>query len=75
MKKAPIAFAIASLLSSPLIMAEENTEIETIKIIGSTEQARQIAGSSAVIDEEQMRVEVPTDINQLMKTLPGVYVL
>ena len=75
MNKAPIALAIASLLSSPLVIAEDNTEIETIKIIGSTEQARQIAGSSAVIDEEQMRVEVPTDINQLMKTLPGVYVL
>ncbi|PYE32307.1 Fe(3+) dicitrate transport protein [Idiomarina fontislapidosi] len=75
MKKAPIALAIASFLSSPVVAAENNTDIETIKIIGSTEEARQVAGSSALIDEEQMRVEVPTDINQLMKTLPGVYVL
>ncbi|MCA1766871.1 MAG: TonB-dependent receptor, partial [Idiomarina sp.] len=51
-----------------------DTDIEQIKIIGSKADSRKIAGSGAVIDEEQMLIEVPSDINQLMKTIPGIYV-
>jgi len=69
---------VAALLMSSQTLAstapEVETNIEQIKIIGTKQDSRATAGSSAVIDEEQMRIEVPSDINQLMKTIPGVYV-
>ena len=49
-------------------------EVQEFVIIGSREDARQVAGSGAVISPEQIRVEAATDINQLLKTLPGIYI-
>lgn len=79
MTRNSIALAIITALSSSAAVAADplitpDTDIETLKIVGSKADSRSTAGSSAVIDEEQMRIEVPTDINQLMKTLPGIYV-
>ncbi|MAO68786.1 MULTISPECIES: TonB-dependent receptor [Idiomarina] len=75
MKKTILASTILTALAAPaLANTAVDTDIEQIKIIGSKTEARNVAGSSAVIDEEQMRIEVPSDINQLMKTIPGVYV-
>jgi len=76
MKKTILASTILAALATPAMAnnANSDTDIEQIKIIGSKTDARNVAGSSAVIDEEQMRIEVPSDINQLMKTIPGVYV-
>jgi Fe(3+) dicitrate transport protein len=48
--------------------------LEEVTIIGSHDEARILPGSSAVIDNEQMRIEAATDINQLLKTVPGVYI-
>lgn len=48
--------------------------IDTISIIGSREDVRELAGSGALIDQEQITMEVATDINQLLKTVPGVYI-
>lgn len=48
--------------------------LEEVTIIGSTEAAREIAGSGALIDELQIRDELATDINQLLKTIPGTYI-
>ncbi|NBB92958.1 MAG: TonB-dependent receptor [Gammaproteobacteria bacterium] len=50
------------------------TLLDRLRIIGSSEDARRLAGTSAVIDPEQMEVEARTDINQLLKTVPGVYI-
>lgn len=49
-------------------------EVQEFVIIGSREDARQVAGSGAVISPEQIRVEAAIDINQLLKTLPGIYI-
>jgi len=77
MRKTILASTILTALATPAMAnnaAVVDTDVEQIKIIGSKADARKIAGSSAVIDEEQMLIEVPSDINQLMKTIPGVYV-
>ncbi|MDA6067854.1 TonB-dependent receptor [Idiomarina abyssalis] len=75
MKKTILASTILTALAAPaLANIAVDTDIEQIKIIGSKTEARNVAGSSAVIDEGQMRIEVPSDINQLMKTIPGIYV-
>lgn len=48
--------------------------IDRIRIVGSREDARRLSGTGAVIDSEQMQIETRTDINQLLKTVPGVYI-
>lgn len=48
--------------------------LEVVQVIGSVEDARNVAGSGAVIGREQIRIETSTDINQLLKTVPGIYI-
>lgn len=48
--------------------------LDRVTIVGSSEDARRFSGTSAVIDPEQMAIELRTDINQLLKTVPGVYI-
>ena len=48
--------------------------INELTIIGSKLDVRKVAGSGAVIDNDQIATEVSTDINQLLKTVSGVYV-
>jgi Fe(3+) dicitrate transport protein len=82
MKHTVLATAITAALMSTTPLAEESMTpsgvslagVETIKIIGSKSDARGLAGSSAVIDEQQMQVEVTTDIHQVLKTVPGIYI-
>lgn len=50
------------------------TMLDRVTIIGTREDARRLAGTSAVIDPQQMQVEAEPDINQLLKTVPGVYI-
>ena len=48
--------------------------IEEVTIIGDKEQARQLAGTGSVIDAQQMTIEAARDVNQLLKTVPGIYI-
>ncbi|MDX1705428.1 TonB-dependent receptor family protein [Pseudidiomarina sp.] len=86
MNRSVIASAISLALLSASAVAQDTSDqpdrdrtteagqLEIIQIIGSKADARTVAGSSAVIDEEQITIENSTDINQLLKTVPGVYV-
>ena len=49
--------------------------IDEIMIIGSKKAAQELPGSGFVIDSEQMQIEAARDINQLLKTAPGMYIL
>ncbi len=53
---------------------EYSIQMESIQIIGTREDARAIPGSGAVIEERQIRIEAASDINQLLKTIPGTYI-
>lgn len=68
-----LATAITLSLSPVLLQAQEVT-LDKMVIIGTSEDARQLAGSGAVVDSEQMEIEVVSDINQVLKTVPGVYI-
>ena len=46
-------------------------ELEEITIIGSQASVREIAGTGAIIGSAQIRDELATDVNQLLKTIPG----
>ena len=51
--------------------AEEVT-IEMVEIIGSQEDAKEIAGSASVITEEELEVYEYTDIHKILSNVPGV---
>ncbi|MGM8228550.1 TonB-dependent receptor family protein [Cellvibrio sp. ARAG 10.3] len=70
-KRYAIPFAFALLPS--LVHAEDRT-FERVVIIGTQEDAQSLAGSGAVVDAKQMKTEVITDVNQALKTVPGVYI-
>lgn len=47
--------------------------LEEVFVLGSYD-VRELPGSAARIGNEQIRIEVANDINQLLKTVPGVYI-
>ena len=49
-------------------------ELEEVTIIGTQESVRDIAGTGAIIGSAQIRDELATDVNQLLKTIPGTYI-
>ena len=51
--------------------AEEVT-IEVVEIIGSQEDAKEIAGAASVITEEELEVYEYTDIHKILSNVPGV---
>ena len=52
----------------------EEASIEEISIIGSRLEVQKLPGSGALIENEQILIEAAGDINQLLKTVPGVYI-
>jgi Fe(3+) dicitrate transport protein len=67
-----LAVSIAAVLAASTQATEQ--KLEEVTIIGSREAARVLPGSGAVVDSEQIRVEAARDINQLLKTVPGIYI-
>ena len=68
--KALLTLSVAGIASS----AFADSMLEEITIIGDALAQQQLAGSGAVIESEQLRLEIATDINQVLKTVPGVYI-
>jgi Fe(3+) dicitrate transport protein len=64
--------ALVAFAASPVLA--QDAVLEEFVIIGSREDARQLAGSGVVVSAEQISNEVATDINQLLKTVPGIYI-
>lgn len=48
--------------------------LKNIEIIGGNEKAKLLPGSGHVVSKNQMEVELTDDINQVLKTVPGVYI-
>ena len=72
MKHRILATAVACMISGGA--AASTHELEEITIVGSKKDARVLPGSGYVIDDQQMLIEAATDINQLLKTVPGIYI-
>ena len=73
MQRCILAAAVAAVLSATVQANNEN--LEEVTIIGSREAAQNLAGSGSVVDFEQIQIESANDINQLLKTVPGIYIL
>lgn len=56
--------------------AEERTQaLDSVTVIGSGQAARNLPGSAYYVDNEQLKTEATTDIHQVLKTVPGLYIL
>lgn len=71
MQRTLIAAAVAVALQATIASGQS---LEEITIVGDREQVRNLPGSAALVDAEQIRIEAANDINQLLKTVPGVYI-
>jgi Fe(3+) dicitrate transport protein len=74
-KTLALGISIASLASIPAASyaeQNENTVIETVRIVGSQADARAIAGSVNVITSEELEVFEYTDIHKILSNVPGV---
>ena len=77
MKQRILAAAVAGVAAAgmgPAAAWADDHALEEITIVGSREDARALPGSGAVVDSEQIRIEAAGDINQLLKTVPGIYI-
>lgn len=73
-RRSLIASAILSAALPCYASSEEKQTIGAIEIIGGQEKAQQLPGSGSVVSPHQLEEEVITDINQALKTVPGVYI-
>lgn len=72
MNTCKLALAVA-IVAANGAYAQEKT-IETVTVIGSAEQVKKLSGSASLVSSEQLEQESVTDINQVLKTVPGVYI-
>ena len=73
MKKCVLALAVAAALPAGQALAQDSL-LEEITIFADREAVRELPGTAALVDNEQIRIEAATDINQLLKTVPGIYI-
>jgi len=64
--------ALIMLSATSLLSANDN--VESVTIIGSKEDARNLAGSGTVISEDDLKKIVDTDIHKILSAVPG-YIL
>ena len=69
-----VALITTGMLSGLALAEDAADNTETVVIIGSKDDAQQLPGSAAVIENAQIEIEVTTDINQVLKTVPGIYI-
>ena len=65
-----IIFFPNNLLSDDAV--SEDVEIEVVEIIGSQEEALEIAGAATVINSDDLEVYEYTDIHKILSNVPGV---
>lgn len=66
--------ATASVYPSVTLAEDVPAELDTVTVIGDSDDARKLPGSAAVVGNEQLTIEAATDIHQVLKTVPGVYI-
>ena len=53
--------------------SDESEYIESVTIIGSKEDVKDLAGSGAVISNEDLQKAMDTDIQKILTAVPGIY--
>ncbi|MDB9770202.1 TonB-dependent receptor plug domain-containing protein [Gammaproteobacteria bacterium] len=57
----------------PAFAADEAETIESVTIVGSAEDARNLPGSVSVISNEDLKKTMDTDIHKILSAVPGVF--
>tara|TARA_B100000886_G_scaffold60151_1_gene37201 strand:- start:189 stop:2399 length:2211 start_codon:yes stop_codon:yes gene_type:complete len=72
---APIFFIGVLLVSSFIVNvnADEEITVESVTIIGTKDDVKDLAGSGAVISNEDLQKAMDTDIQKILSAVPGVY--
>ena len=72
----PILFIGVLLISSFIIAQDQDVEeVESVTIIGSKDDLKELAGSGAVISNEDLEKAMDTDIQKILTAVPGLYML
>ena len=71
-RRLPLVQGVMLALVGQLGLAQAEGELETITIVGSQEQARNISGSASVITMEDLETYEYTDIHKILSSVPGV---
>ena len=71
----PLFFIGVLLVSSFFVNANADEEItvESVTIIGTKDDVKDLAGSGAVISNEDLQKAMDTDIQKILSAVPGVY--
>ncbi len=69
-----VAMVVSAALFPAVGVTAEVGSLEKVVIIGTEEEAKRLQGSGAVVTPKQMEEEIITDINQVLKTVPGLYI-
>ena len=70
-----LALAISQAAVAETASQAEQASLEHVVIVGSQEGARKIAGSAFVVDNEELAKFEYSDINRILRQVPGVYAL
>lgn len=68
------AISEESLESLPAARTSPDVILKGVSIIGSKSEVKNIAGTAAFIDKEEIRAQSYDDINRVLRKVPGVYV-
>ncbi len=69
----PLFFIGVFLVSSFVLNAEVEIEVESVTIIGTKEDAKELAGSGSVISNADLKKQMDTDFHKILSAVPGVY--
>jgi Fe(3+) dicitrate transport protein len=70
-----ITLALGTVPGAQVLANEDVKSLDAVTVIGSDEAARVMPGSAYYVDNEQLTTEATTDIHQVLKTVPGIYIL
>ncbi len=77
-QKKLLAAMTAAAISSFAMQATAQDDVKSLDaftVIGSGEAARNLPGSAYFVDNAQLTTEATTDVHQVLKTVPGIYIL
>lgn len=72
-KKTLLATALAA-TAGGVYANDSDNKLESLLIVGDKAATHNMAGSGYVVNDEQIDIEIATDVNQMLKTVPGIYI-
>ena len=72
-KQVLITLTALIMLSVTSAISADDESVESVTIIGSKDDARNLAGSGTVLSEEDLNKIVDTDIHKILSAVPGLY--